>query len=76
MLNKTLIYSSNLMYMARNKFVTTLKRKDGMEMLQMVLIIAIAAALGVLFWTFTKGTLFSKFKDEIMNKLNEMFNAG
>lgn len=75
MFNKVVIYSMNTVHELKDRAISRIKNRKGMEMLQMVLIIAIAAALGVLFWVFVKSTLFDTFRNTLMDKLNQMFDS-
>lgn len=64
MLEKLAVYTSKL------NIKSKLKSKDGMEMLQMVMMLAIAVVLATLFYAAFKGNL-----QTFMNTLNQKMTA-
>ncbi len=74
MLGKAKIYVSNSIYCLKQKAITKIKNADGMEMLQMVLIIGVAVVIAGGMLVFLK-TFMPTFWGNISAKMNAIFGA-
>ena len=68
MITKAYVCTKNAMFLAKEK----ISNRDGMEMLQMVLILGIAVALGAAFYVLMT-TQFSEFSTGFKTKMTNMF---
>lgn len=79
MLSKAVIYSSNALHEVTRKVSAKLRSRDGMELLQMVILIGIALALGGIIMIFLKD-YFANDQDGFWagfkTKLNAILNGG